>query len=56
MGPQPTICPDFALGVLLAIQLLFFASAADFMKKADVYAKSGRSGDDEKRALGLWRC
>ena len=43
-----------ALGVLVASLLLFFASVADFMKKADVYAKSGRIGDCKKRALEPW--
>ena len=41
------------LGVLVASLLPFFASVANFMKKADVYAKSGRIGDCEKRTLEL---
>ena len=43
-----------ALGVLVAFLLLFFASVKDFMKRADVYAKSWRTGDDGRRALELW--
>ena len=54
MGAGPTIHANFVLGVLVAFLLLFFASVTNFMKKADVYAKTGRSGDDEMRALELW--
>ena len=42
------------LGVLVAFLLLFFATVADFMKKADVFSKNGRIGDGEKRVLELW--
>ena len=41
------------LGVLVALLLLFFATVTDFMKKADVFSKSGRIGDGEKRVLEL---
>ena len=51
MGPRPKIRASFVLGVLVAPLPLLFASVADSMKKADVYAKSGRSRDEEKRAV-----
>ena len=41
------------LGVLVAFLLLFFATVTDFIKKADVFSKSGRIGDGEKRVLEL---
>jgi len=42
------------LGVLVTFLLLFFATVTDLMKKADVFSKTGRIGDNEKRALELW--